>query len=276
VIAKFNLSMVQYKDKAKRFRIEKYQPITDSQWQVISEFLEDGRKRQYSLRFIFDAIRKVFRTGDQWRNVFALNDNSELPSWQLVFYYFRKWLKNGVLETVLAHLVVLERQKQGRDAQASACAVDSQSVKKGSFISLETGIDGGKLINGRKRHLAVDCLGLPLAIHVSAANKADGKEGLDLLWRLDKASKRLELIRGDAAYGGEFKECAGFYNWSVQTAQKPPSKEGFIPQSGRWQVERSFGWFNFFRRLARDFEKTVESSVASLQIAFIDIILARF
>ena len=269
------LSMVQYKDAAKRFRTAQYCRLTDSQWQDISKFLEDGRKRQYSLRFIFDAMRKVIRTGDQWRNIFALNESQGLPSWQLIFYYFRKWQKNGILDTILAHLVAKERERQGKNAQASACAVDSQSVKKGSFICLETGIDGGKLVNGRKRHLAVDTLGLPLAIHISVANKADGKEGYELLWRLDKVTQKLQLIRGDGSYGGEFKDAALFYNWTVETTQRPPSEKGFIPQTGRWQVERTFAWFNFFRRLAKDFEKTTESAVATIQIAFIDIILAR-
>ena len=268
--------MVQFKDPANRFRTEQYCRLTDSQWQDICKFLETGRKRQYSLRFIFDAIRKVIRTGDQWRNVFALNEREGLPSWQLLFYYFRKWQKSGILDIILAHLVAKERKRQGKDTQASVSAVDSQSVKKGSFVCLETGIDGGKLVNGRKRHLAVDTLGLPLAIHVSAANKADGKEGFELLWRLDKASEKLHLIRGDSSYGGEFKDAARFYNWTVDTTQRPPSEKGFIPQAGRWQVERSFSWFNFFRRLAKDFEKTTESAVATMQIAFMDIILARF
>lgn len=78
-------------------------------------------------------------------------------------------------------------------------AVNSQSVKKGSLISLDIGIDGNKNANGRKRHLAVDRLGLPLALHVSAANKQDGTEGLELLWQLHKAASRLELIRADGA-----------------------------------------------------------------------------
>ncbi len=168
-----------------------------------------------------------------------------------------------------------ERERQGKLAQASAAAVDSQSVKKGSLISVETGIDGNKSVNGRKRHIAVDTLGLPLALHVSAANKHDGAEGIELLWQLDKASDRLSLIRADQAYKGDFTTCADYYQWKVEVTQKPESAQGFIPQTGRWQVERSFAWFNFFRRLSRDFEKTIESSVAFMQLAFIDIILAR-
>lgn len=267
--------MVQFIDKRKKFRRERLMPLTDSQWQVIEKLIDNGRRRQYSLRKIVDLIRRTVRGGSQWRDLFFA-DSQPYCSWELVYYYYRKWQKEGTWSCVLALLVEKERKNQGRQAQASACAVDSQSVKIGSLINIETGLDGNKLINGRKRHIAVDVLGLPLALHVSAANVHDGEAGKELLWQLDKVSKRLELLRADKAYRGEFVQCADYYNWTVEISQKPPSEQGFIPQTGRWQVERSFGWFNFFRRLAKDYEKTVQSSVAVMQIAFIDIILARF
>ena len=94
-----------------------------------------------------------------------------------MYYYYRKWQKDGTWSCVLALLVEKERENQGRQAHASACAVDSQSVKIGSLINIETGLDGNKLINGRKRHIAVDVLGLPLALHVSAANIHAGEAG---------------------------------------------------------------------------------------------------
>lgn len=114
-----------------------------------------------------------------------------------------------------------------------------------------------------------------MVFDVGSANEHDGQAGKELLWRLDKVSDDLKLIRADNAYRGEFEECAGYYNWVVEISQKPESQQGFIPQKGRWQVERSFAWTNFFRRLSKDYEKTVESSVAFLQLVFIDIILAR-
>jgi transposase len=131
-------------------------------------------------------------------------------------------------------------------------------------------------VNGRKRHLAVDVLGLPLAIHVSAVDIHDGQGGFDLLWQIEKASDRMEIIRGDNHYKGVFSEYAAYYKWTVEVTKKPESHKGFVPQIGRWQVERSFGWFNYFRRLSRDFEKTVESAAAFIKLAFIDIILSRF
>ena len=128
---------------------------------------------------------------------------SKYPKWQSVYYYYRIWKKQGTLGVIMRELVKLERIRQGREAQASVSAIDSQSVKVVAFVNEETGIDGGKKVNGRKRHLLVDVNGLPLAIHVYSA------------------------------------------------------------------------WTNFYRRLSRDYEKLVESSVAFIQLMFINIILAR-
>lgn len=251
------------------FRRCRFTKLTDSQWKSIKDFLDTGRKRRHCLRGIIDAILKLNRTGCQWRNL-----EGPFP-WQTVYYYFRKWKRDGTWASVLSQLVRNERVRLKREAEPSACAVDSQSVRKGAFVSLDSGFDGGKLVNGRKRHLAVDTLGLPIAMFVSAANVHDGEAGTELLWQIERASKRMELVRGDKHYGGYFKECAAWYNWEVETAQRPESQKGFVPEKGRWQVERSFAWFNFFRRLSRDYEKTAESSVAFMQLTFIDIILAR-
>ena len=169
----------------------------------------------------------------------------------------------------------LERIRQGRDPQASAGAIDSQSVKVVAFLEEETGIDGGKKIHGRKRHILVDTQGLPLAIHLSAANTADFVGGFELLAQIEGEQPRLRLIRADQHYAKTFSEAAQWFDLEVEITQKPPSKQGFVPQKGRWQVERSFAWMNFFRRLSKDYERLAESSVAFIQLMFISIILAR-
>lgn len=264
--------VIMAKEKLK-FTRERFTPLTNSQWEVIEKIVDSGRKRKHSLRTVVDGLLKLTRSGIQWRN---LEEKPTLyPAWESLYYYFQKWQKQGIWGDVLALLVGQERKRLGKQEQASAAAVDSQSVKKGSLISLDTGIDGNKGVNGRKRHLAVDTLGLPLALHVSAANKQDGTEGLELLWQLDKATSRLELIRADGAYKGDFTIYATYYHWQVEITQKPESSQGFVPQKGRWQVERSFAWLNFFRRLSKDYEKTTASSLTFMQLAFIDIILAR-
>jgi putative transposase len=120
----------------------------------------------------------------------------------------------------------------------------------------------------------VDKFGLPLAIGLSGAEASDGLVGIELLWKLESNS-RLELIRADGAYKGSFVEAAKIYNWRIEFGQKPESTQGFVPQIGRWQVERSFAWLNFFRRLSKEYEKTIGSAIAFLQLAFIQILLNR-
>lgn len=257
--------------KSLAFRRKKFSELTDSQWQCIEDLVDEGlRKRKNSLRAVLNAILKVNSTGMQWREL-----DEKYPPWQSVYYYFRKWQKDGAFRLILRRLRQKMRVQLGRQAEPSMAAVDSQSVKKGPLVSQETGIDGAKNINGRKRHLAVDSLGLPLAVHVSAANVNDGIAGFDLLWQMGEESKRLSLIRADHAYQGEFQVAASYYKWQVEITQKPQSQKGFVPQKGRWQVERSFAWLNFFRRLDKDHEKTVHSAIAFNQLAFVVIILAN-
>ena len=252
----------------------KFTELTDSQWQVIEKVIKEEqgeRKRQHCLRSIINGILWITRTGAQWRNM-----ESKYPKWEVVYYYFRKWTRMNIIEKLLILLVSAERVAHEREPEPSRVAIDSQSVKKVCFINLDTGVDGGKKINGRKRHIAVDSLGLPVAISVSPANMHDSEGGFDLLWQLEKNSKRLSVIYADMAYRGEFsKVVQNIYNWEIDISQKPESKQGFVPQKGRWQVERSFAWLNFFRRLSKDYEKTISSAIAFIQFAFCSIILAR-
>lgn len=252
------------------FNRQRFCELTTAQWSYIKEIVDNSRKRKYNLLAVVSAILRLTRTGLQWRNL-----EGNYPPWPIVYYYFRKWQADGSWAKVLTALVRKERKRQGRQEQASAAAIDSQSVKKASFVSLETGIDGGKRVNGRKRHLVVDTLGLPLALQVSSAQEQDGQAGVELLWQLEQASDRLKLIRADHSYQGSFEKAASYYQWQVEITQKPESQQGFVPQKGRWQVERSFAWLNFFRRLSKDYEKTIASSLCFLQLAFIDILLAR-
>lgn len=245
--------------------------LTDSQWQVIEKMVDNGRKRKISLKTIFNACLWRTRTGCQWRNL----AQTYYPAWQTVAYYFYKWQQDGTWQQCLQRLVSLEREKQQRQPSPSRVAVDSQSVKQSGCFSNQVGIDGNKKIDGRKRHLAVDALGLPWAIYVGAADEQDGLAGLELLPQLAKATNRLSLICADNAYKGSFVYYASFYKWQVAISQKPPSATGFIPQKGRWQVERSFGWLNHYRRLSKDYERTTQSVVCFIQVAFITIILSK-
>src|SRR4051795_4992948 len=158
--------------------------ITDSQWKVIKNFLNIKRKRKHSLRRMLNAIFYLLKTGCQWS---MLPHN--FPKWQRVYYYFnvyyyfKQWTLNGVIEKIRIKLVTTVRQQRNRKAQPSAAIIDAQSVKSTLVSSRSnTGYDGGKLIKGVKRHIVVDTQGLLLKVQVHSAAIADIKGG-SCCWR---------------------------------------------------------------------------------------------
>lgn len=248
-----------------------FSEFTDSQWEVIEKIINSKRKRKHSLRTIINAIFWINSTGCQWRNL-----DSKYPPWETVFYHFSQFKFKGIWEQILDGLVIEERKKQGREGSPSLLAIDSQSVKTVQFVSEETGIDGGKKINGRKRTILVDKLGLPLAIKVTAANISDNQAGILAINLLKGKVNRLTKIAADNGYKNTFCQYVeDNYNWQVEIAQKPESSTGFIPEKNRWQVERSFSWLNFRRRLFKEVEKTIISAESMIQIAFISFIIKK-
>ena len=203
-----------------------FSEYTYSQWQFIDNIIDDQRKRKHSLRAIVNAIVSINNTGSQWRNL-----DSKYPPWQPVFYHFTQFKQRGIWENILDAVVVNERKRQGRQDTPSLLAIDSQSVKKVQFTNEETGIDGGKNLNGRKRTILVDTLGLPWSIKVTAANISDNQVGILAVDLLDGKVPRLQKITADMGYKVAFKEhIESNYKWTVEVMQKPESTTGFIPQ----------------------------------------------
>jgi putative transposase len=250
---------------------KKFTPLTDSQWQIIEKIIGKQRKSKHSLRGIINSIFWLNYTGVQWREMKEMH-----APWETVYYHFRQMKLKGVWEQILQTLVVLERKRQEKEESPSLLSIDSQSVKIVQFVSDETGIDGNKKIKGRKRTILVDTLGLPWAINVSPANVSDNEAGIKALEGLKGSVPRMQKITADNGYKLTFTEhIKDNFGWEIEITQRPQSAKGFIPQKNRWQVERSFSWLNFRRRLFKDVEKLVDSSVAMLQIAFISLIINR-
>lgn len=247
--------------------------LSDSQWEFIKESLNTQRQRKYNLRLVVNQILFVLRTGTQWRNL----SSHHIP-WRSVYYYFLKWRDDGTLEQLNARLNQQERQRQNKDSTPSLVCIDSQSVKVSSFISEDKGIDGNKKINGRKRHILVDTLGLVWAVVVHGANIPDGQKAHLLVEKVLGYLHRMKKILVDKAYQKTF------YDWvrnnilglDVEFSSKPPSMKGFVPVKWRWVNERSFAWLNFFRRHSKDYEKTTKSSEAWVLWANCQILLNRF
>ena len=236
-----------------------YKRLTDPQWEIMKECLPIQRKRKYDLRDIVDAILWYLRVGGQWRNL-----PESYPPYASVYYYFRVWKHNGTLEKLNHYLSQKERQRVGKEATPSLVSIDTPSVKAAPFVQEERGIDGNKRVNGRKRHVLTDTLGLVWGVVVHAANRADGATAQRVVAPLQGYLHRMKKILADAAYERTFLDWVqtNMLSVEVEISSRPPSQKGFVPVKWRWVTERSFGGFNFFRRLDKDHEKTTQSAEA--------------
>lgn len=170
----------------------------------------------------------------------------------------------------------LDRVNVNREASPSVLCIDSQSVKLSPLIGNYGGTDPHKRVNGRKRTFVVDTQGRLWLADVDAANQADGPLAkslvVSILWR---AGEGLEKIVGDQAYNGVFANELANWRIEFEKASRPESARGFVPVAKRWVVERSISWTNHFRRVVKDYEHTVSSSVSWLYLANSQIILQR-
>lgn len=248
--------------------------ITDSQWDYIKELIPaaktGGRPRSLDMRQVINAILYVTVSGIQWRML-----PKEYPKWKSVYHYFRLWRKEGIWKRIHDTLRARERQRNGRHKHATAGSLDSQSVKR-SAIGGEHGYDAGKKIDGRKRHILVDTMGLLIAVMVTAASVSDPAGARFLLRRLDGASKKLRLVWVDGTYRGSLLDwVADRFHFRLSPVLRPAGAKGFVLLPKRWAVERTFAWLVMHRRLSRDFETLPETSEAFIHVAMIRLMLRR-
>jgi transposase len=249
---------------------KKFSELTDSQWDAISPFFDNRRKRKLCLRDVFNGIMYILRTGCQWRNL-----PQQFPNWRAVNYYFERWKKDGTFERMNACLNQLDRLKEKKAAYPSLMCVDSQSVKLAPMIFENRGIDSNKRVNGRKRQLLVDSGGRLWRALVCGANHHDGPSACPLLDNTELLGGFLKTILGDEAYRGVFARKANEKGLHFERASRPESAKGFVPIAKRWVVERTIAWTNFFRRIVKDYEISIDSSVAWLLLANSTIMIQR-
>ena len=152
---------------------------SDEQWAIIEPLLPPvrtgGRPEKHPRRAIVDAILYVVRTGCAWRQLPA-----DFPPWQTVYWYFNQWEQASVTEKILPAVRDQLRVQEGRNPEPSAGLIDSQSVKGADTVGRDTrGYDAGKKINGRKRFIVTDTLGLLLVVVVLAASRAGPRRRQD-------------------------------------------------------------------------------------------------
>ena len=251
--------------------VKQFEKLSDSQWKVIKNLFSEQVYCDLDLREVLNGIFWILRTGSQWRNL-----PSDFPNWSSVYYHFAKWKKNGRIKMINKRLNRLERKRKNRKPKASLVCVDSQSVKISSLIKEDKGFDGHKKINGRKRHIITDTMGLIIGVMVTAANSHDGTIGIELFGEVKDSLTRTKKVLADGSYKGSFEEfIKEFIKAEVEISSRPPSQKGFVPIKFRWVAERTFGWFNFFRRLDKEYEKKAETSAAFILLANCAVILNR-
>ncbi|CAL9468170.1 IS5 family transposase ISSco3 [Streptomyces sp. enrichment culture] len=233
--------------------------------------LDFGRPPEHDLRDIMDAILYVDRTGVQWRYL-----PHDFPHWNTVYGYFAKWADEGVLAQLNGLLRQLLREKEGRDAEPSACVIDARSVKTSTSVpAAGQGIYAGKKIVGRKRNIVTDTLGLLLAVLVTAASVQDSAAGARLLDRVAAGHPGIRKVWVDGGYRQQLVEHAATLGIDMEITARKSGTRGFTPVPKRWAVERTYGWLMLHRRLARDYETLPTRSEAVIHIAVTDLMARR-
>jgi putative transposase len=249
--------------------------LTDSEWQLIDYCFPKptkiGRPRQHSFRELANAIFYVVKTGCQWRNL-----PTHFAPWGTTYHYFRSWKRNGLWAAIHTHLREQVRLIDGRKRHASAGIIDSQSVKS-TEVSDERGYDAGKKVNGRKRHILVDTIGMIIAVIVLPANIQDRDAAKQLLPLAlgQRTRNRIKHIWADGGYAGVLVDWARRVCRCTVEIVKRSELHTFKVLPRRWVVERTFGWLGRYRRLSRDYERQALTGETMVYLAMLRLMLAR-
>jgi transposase len=248
---------------------------SDEQWALIETLLpapgSGGRPEKHPRRDVVDAILYVVRAGCSWRALPA-----DFPPWQTVYWYFNRWEQQRVTEKILPIVRRQLRAAEGRDPEPSAGIIDSQSVRGADTVGRDSrGYDAGKKVNGRKRFIVTDTLGLLLTVMVCSAGRQD-RDGAKTALLGAYLATTVRFVFADAGFAGRLVDWAQtIVGTTIEIVRKPAGQRGFVVIPRRWAVERSLAWLTAHRRLARDYERHRATSEAMIRWAAINTMTRR-
>jgi transposase len=249
--------------------------LSDREWALVAPFMpapkQIGRPRTTDLREVMNAISYIATTGCQWAML-----PKDFPPYSTVQRYFYDWRDSGLLQTIRFALAMETRELESRKAQPSAGVIDSQSVKTTESGGVR-GYDAGKKINGRKRHIIVDTIGLLFGLVVHTADIQDRDGASAVLASIRKSCPWLRHVFADGGYSGPKLRSAldRIGKWTIEIVKRSDAAKGFKVLPRRWVVERTFAWLGRCRRLAKDWEKSIASAEAWINVAHIRLTVRR-
>lgn len=253
--------MAQIAKKTKRYPSD----LTDEEWDCLAPLMPKpgrrGRPREVDFREVINAVRYLVRSGCGWRML-----PIHFGAWQTVYGWFRELARRFLFQTIHDIELMLDRERQGREASPSAAVIDSQSVKAPS--AEKRGFDAGKKVVGRKRHIAVDTDGRLLMVNLTTADISDSAGAQAILDGIRKRWPWIKHLFADGAYDRlKLMDKASYLDFVVEVIRRSDQQQGFKVLPRRWVVERTFGWMIRWRRLVRDYEKRIDVSRAMILVA---------
>ncbi len=201
----------------------------------------------------------------------------DLPPKNATYYYFAAWRDDGTDQVIHELLRCQVRERARRLEDPTLVVLDTQSVHAAAGVPASTtGRDAGKRVPGGKRGLAVDVLGLVIAVTILAASAHDNAAGIGLLEQVTQnggGTVRKALV--DQGFKNQVAAHGTRLGIDVETVERNPQESGFVPQPKRWVVEQTFGILILHRRLVRDYEHRPSSSASRVYWAMTHVMARR-